>query len=143
MQHIHNRRPRRTPSLPASAKPPPARSFFTDVAKTASAMKSPPTRPSPAPESSPQSPMFGRPTDYKSKDRRCTTTTRGCAAKLLDLDRDLQGSRAIRLLATTNLSLYATLMERHLSDGAVPETELVVRLNATLKTSTTPSPASR
>ena len=35
------------------------------------------------------------------------------AADLLELNRDLQGSRAIRLLATTNLSLYATLMERH------------------------------
>lgn len=30
------------------------------------------------------------------------------AAQLLELNRDLQGSRAIRLLATTNLSLYAT-----------------------------------
>ncbi len=49
-------------------------------------------------------------------------------ANLLELNRDLQGSRAIRLLATTNLGLYATLMERHLSDGAVPETEHVVRL---------------
>ena len=42
------------------------------------------------------------------------------AAELLELNRDLQGSRAIRLLATTNLSLYATLMERHLGDGAAP-----------------------
>ncbi|MBO0679100.1 DUF3375 domain-containing protein [Mycolicibacterium sp. S2-37] len=47
---------------------------------------------------------------------------------LLALNRDLQHSRAIRLLATTNLSLYATLMERHLSDGQLPETELVVHL---------------
>ncbi|MDT5197254.1 MAG: hypothetical protein QOH20_4008, partial [Mycobacterium sp.] len=46
------------------------------------------------------------------------------AVDLLELNRDLQGSRAIRLLATTNISLYATLMERHLSDGAVSETEL-------------------
>jgi hypothetical protein len=53
-------------------------------------------------------------------------------AALLELNRDLQGSRAIRLLAATNLSLYATLMERHLSDGAVPETELVVRLERDL-----------
>jgi hypothetical protein len=53
-------------------------------------------------------------------------------AELLELNRDLQGSRAIRLLATTNLGLYATLMERHLSDGAVPETELVVRLERDL-----------
>src|SRR3954465_10530927 len=55
------------------------------------------------------------------------------AAELLELNRDLQGSRAIRLLATTNLSHYATLMERHLSDGAVPETELVVRLERDLE----------
>ena len=43
------------------------------------------------------------------------------AAELLELNRGLHGCHAIRLLATTNLSLYATLMERHLSDGAVPE----------------------
>lgn len=54
------------------------------------------------------------------------------AVDLLELNRDVQGSRAIRLLATTNLSLYATLMERHLADGAVPETELVVRLERDL-----------
>ena len=56
-----------------------------------------------------------------------------CATELLELNRDLQGSRAIRLLATTNLSLYATLMERHLADGALPETELVVRLERDLR----------
>lgn len=54
------------------------------------------------------------------------------AAELLELNRDLHGSRAIRLLATHNLGLYATLMERHLSDGVVPETELVVRLERDL-----------
>jgi hypothetical protein len=54
------------------------------------------------------------------------------AAELLELNRDLQGSRAIRLLAATNLSVYAMLMERHLSDGAVPETELVFRLERDL-----------
>ena len=54
------------------------------------------------------------------------------SAELLQLNRDLQSSSAIRLLATTNLSLYATLMERHLSDGAVAETELVVRLERDL-----------
>jgi hypothetical protein len=54
------------------------------------------------------------------------------AAELLAFNRDLQGSRAIRLLAATNLSLYATLMERHLNDGALPETELVVRLERDL-----------
>ena len=65
------------------------------------------------------------------------------AADLLDLNRDLQGSRAIRLLATTNLSLYATLMERHLSDGAVAETELVVRFERDLEGLDDPNPASR
>ncbi len=52
--------------------------------------------------------------------------------ELLELNRDLTGSRPIRLLAATNLGLYATLMERHLSDGAVPETDLVVRLERDL-----------
>lgn len=55
------------------------------------------------------------------------------AVDLLDLNRDLQGSRAIRLLATTNLSLYATLMERHLADGALPEAEFVVCLERDLQ----------
>ena len=55
------------------------------------------------------------------------------ATDLLELNRDLQASRAIRLLATLNLGLYATLMERHLSDGALPETELVVRLERDLE----------
>ncbi|MGE4364778.1 MAG: DUF3375 family protein, partial [Mycolicibacterium sp.] len=54
------------------------------------------------------------------------------ASDLLELNRGLQASRAIRLLATTNLSLYATLMERHLADGVTPETELVVRLERDL-----------
>ncbi|WP_396837004.1 DUF3375 domain-containing protein [Mycobacterium sp. ITM-2016-00317] len=54
------------------------------------------------------------------------------AVDLLELNRDLQSSQAIRLLATTNLSLYATLMERHLADGVTPETELVVRLERDL-----------
>jgi hypothetical protein len=34
-------------------------------------------------------------------------------------------------------------MERHLADGAVPETELIVRLERDLDNSTTPSPGSR
>ena len=63
-------------------------------------------------------------------------------ANRLELNRDLQGSRAIRLLATTNLSLYATLMERHLSDGALPETERVVRIERDLDDLDDPSPAS-
>jgi hypothetical protein len=42
------------------------------------------------------------------------------ATDLLEVNRDLQASRAIRLLATTNLSLYATLMERHLATAPSP-----------------------
>lgn len=54
------------------------------------------------------------------------------AADLLGMNRELQGSRAIRLLATHNLGLYATLMERHLNEGVVAETELVIRLERDL-----------
>ncbi|MEZ0339911.1 DUF3375 domain-containing protein [Mycobacterium sp. pV006] len=54
------------------------------------------------------------------------------AAELFELNRDLQGSHTLRLLATTNLSLYATLMERHLLDGLVGETELVVAIERDL-----------
>ncbi|MDT5325759.1 MAG: hypothetical protein QOF25_2911, partial [Mycobacterium sp.] len=54
------------------------------------------------------------------------------AAELLELNRDIQGSPAIRLLATLNLGVSATLMERHLSGGMIPETELVVRLERDL-----------
>lgn len=54
------------------------------------------------------------------------------AADLFELNRDLQGSQTLRLLATTNLSLYATLMERHLCDGVVGETELVVAIERDL-----------
>jgi Protein of unknown function (DUF3375) len=54
------------------------------------------------------------------------------AAELLDLNREIQGSPAIRLLATLNLGVYATLMERHLSGGVIPETELVVQLERDL-----------
>ncbi|GLE53180.1 hypothetical protein ATCCBAA256_27420 [Mycobacterium montefiorense] len=53
-------------------------------------------------------------------------------ASLLELNRGLQGSPTIRLLATLNLNLYATLMERQLSGGVVPETDLVVRLERDL-----------
>ncbi len=59
-------------------------------------------------------------------------TAQPSVAELLDHNRDLQGSRAIRLLATHNLGLYATLMERHLADGVIPETELVIRLERDL-----------
>lgn len=54
------------------------------------------------------------------------------AAELLELNRDIQGSPTVRLLATLNLGLYATLMERHLSGGVIPETELVVLLERDL-----------
>ncbi len=54
------------------------------------------------------------------------------AADLLESHRDLQGSPTVRLLAATNLSLYAALMDRHLSGGVVAETELVVRLERDL-----------
>ena len=54
------------------------------------------------------------------------------AADLLESNRDLQGSPTVRLLAATNLSLYSTLMDRHLSGGVVAETELVVRLERDL-----------
>lgn len=54
------------------------------------------------------------------------------ATDLLDLNRDIQSSPTIRLLATTNLGIYATLMERHLSGGVIAETELVVALERDL-----------
>lgn len=54
------------------------------------------------------------------------------AAELLELNRDIQGSPTIRLLATLNLGVSATLMERHLSDGVIGEPELVVRLERDL-----------
>lgn len=54
------------------------------------------------------------------------------AVDLHELTRDLRESPTIRLLATLNLGVYATLMERHLSGGVVPETELVVRLERDL-----------
>ncbi|MGB3485902.1 MAG: DUF3375 domain-containing protein [Mycobacterium sp.] len=55
------------------------------------------------------------------------------AADLLELNRDIQSSPTIRLLATLNLGVYATLMERHLSAGVVVETELVVALERDLE----------
>jgi uncharacterized protein DUF3375 len=53
-------------------------------------------------------------------------------ADLLEFNRGLQGSPTIRLLAALNLNLYATLMERQLSGGVVPETDLVIRLERDL-----------
>lgn len=54
------------------------------------------------------------------------------AADLLEQNRDIQGSPTVRLLSALNLGLFATLMERHLSGGVVPETELVVKLERDL-----------
>jgi hypothetical protein len=53
-------------------------------------------------------------------------------AGLLELNRDIQGSPTIRLLATLNLGVYATLMERHLSGGVTGEAELALRLERDL-----------
>jgi len=54
------------------------------------------------------------------------------ATDLVELNREIQGSPTIRLLATLNLGVYATLMERHLNGGVVAETDLVVRLERDL-----------
>lgn len=54
------------------------------------------------------------------------------AVDLLERNREIQGSPTIRLLSTQNLGVIATLMERHLSGGVVPETELVVWLERDL-----------
>jgi hypothetical protein len=54
------------------------------------------------------------------------------AARLLELNRDLQSTPTIRLLAAQNLNLYVTLMERHLSGGVAPETELVLNVERDL-----------
>ena len=54
------------------------------------------------------------------------------AAELLELNREIQGSPTVRLLAATNLGLYAALMERHLAGGVIPETELAVLLERDL-----------
>jgi hypothetical protein len=54
------------------------------------------------------------------------------AAELLESNRDIQGSPTIRLLSTGNLGLFATLMDRHLAEGVVAETELVVKLERDL-----------
>ena len=55
------------------------------------------------------------------------------AAELLELNREIQGSPTVRLLTANNLGLYATLMERHLAGGIIPETELVVLLERDLE----------
>jgi len=62
-----------------------------------------------------------------------TEASPSSAAELLDVNRDIQGSPTIRLLATSNLGVYGTLMERHLNDGVIGETDLVVRLERDLE----------
>jgi len=54
------------------------------------------------------------------------------ATELLELNREIQASPTVRLLAANNLGLYAALMERHLAGGVIPETELVVLLERDL-----------
>jgi hypothetical protein len=65
------------------------------------------------------------------------------AADLLECNRDLQGSRAIRLLAATNLSLYATLINATCPTAPSPRPSSSCASNATSTTSTTPSPGWR
>jgi hypothetical protein len=54
------------------------------------------------------------------------------AAELLESNRELQGSPTLRLLSTQNMGLFVTLMDRHLAEGVVAETDLVVRLERDL-----------
>lgn len=77
-------------------------------------------------------PILDRPTNYIEEETAVHDDTSLSAADLLEVNRDIQSSPAIRLLATLNLGLYATLMERHVSTGVVPETDLVVRLERDL-----------
>jgi hypothetical protein len=72
------------------------------------------------------------PTNYIEEEIGVQDDTSLSAADLLEINRDIQGSPTIRLLAALNLGGYATLMERHLSDGVISETELVVRLERDL-----------
>ena len=80
---------------------------------------------------SPSSPMLGRPANDRSRNAGARPHD-AVGDRAARAQPRLTRFRAIRLLATTNLSLYATLMERHLSDGALAETELVVRLERDL-----------
>ena len=83
---------------------------------------------------SPPWPILDRPrtTRQRAEGDGWTTTRRCRLPTCIDLNRDIQGSPTIRLLATLNLGVYATLMERHLSGGVIAETELVVRLERDL-----------
>lgn len=77
-------------------------------------------------------PILDRPTNYIEEETAVHDDTSLSAAELLEVNREIQSSPVIRLLATLNLGVYATLMERHVSAGVVPETELVVRLERDL-----------
>jgi hypothetical protein len=69
-----------------------------------------------------------RPTNYIEGKSNVHDDATLSAVDLLEINREIQGSPTIRLLAALNLGGYATLMERHLNAGVIPETELVVRL---------------
>ncbi|WP_396931366.1 DUF3375 domain-containing protein [Mycolicibacterium sp.] len=81
---------------------------------------------------SPQSPILDRPTNYIEGETDVHDDTSLSAVDLLEVNREIQGSPTIRLLAALNLGGYATLMERHLNEGVISETELVVRLERDL-----------
>lgn len=87
--------------------------------------------------------MLGRPNNTTDRGSQVDDPTVQSAAGLLELNRDVQSSRAMRLLATTNLSLYATLMERHLSGGVTPRPSWWSGWNATSTSSMTRSLGSR
>ena len=72
--------------------------------------------------------------DRRTEDRGIDALTRRYQA-----NRRVQESRAVRLLATTNLATYLTLMERHLDDGQIAETDLAARLDRDLRRLGTPS----
>ena len=74
-----------------------------------------------------------RPTNYIEGARGVDDDTTLSAVDLLEVNREIQASPTIRLLAALNLGGYATLMERHLSAGVISETELVVRLERDLE----------
>jgi hypothetical protein len=73
-----------------------------------------------------------RPTNYIEGKSNVHDDATLSAVDLLEINREIQGSPTIRLLAALNLGGYATLMERHLNAGVIPETELVVRLERDL-----------
>src|SRR3569623_570322 len=91
-----------------------------------------PTPPSGRRPMSARSPILDRPTNFIEGEIDVDDDTTLSAVDLLEINRDIQGSPTIRLLAALNLGGYATLMERHLNEGVISETELVVRLERDL-----------